>query len=237
MKTFICAAIAAVATADLDEKLEAIVNTASSESVTLMASTAEGALPKMEASFMTMEIVEKLNPDQRKSPEETTKYLMVDFKTTLAASSVSAQQIVVASAKITDNSEVACTVVVPAEPTEGVADDPSVANWNMETDISTADAATIADGYLAHGPWVSGGGSSAASDAYKKAFALKKDADGNWVAHCQAVRLIGDIPARVYTGSSLRYGWGEVPDFKNVSDEATVSVQVQVYDASDASLT
>ena len=89
MKTFICAAIAAVATADLDEKLEAIVSTSKSESVTLMASTAEGELPKMEANFMTMEIVEKLNPDQRKSPEETTKYLMVDFKTTLAASSVS----------------------------------------------------------------------------------------------------------------------------------------------------
>ena len=89
MKTFICAAIAAVVTADLDEKLEAIVSTASSDSVTIMAGTTEGELPKMEATFMAMDIVEKLDPDQRKSKEETTKYLMVDFKTTLAASSVS----------------------------------------------------------------------------------------------------------------------------------------------------
>ena len=189
-----------------------------------MASTEGGDLPKMEANLMAMEIVEKLDPDQRKSPEETTKYLMVDFKTTLAASSVSAQQTVVASAKITDNSEVACAVVVPAEPTEGVANDPTVTNWSMDTDISVDYFGNLGAATLAHGPWVSGGGSSAASDAYKKAFALKKDADGNWVAHCQAVRLIGDIPARVYTGSSLRYGWDEVPGFKNVSDEATVSV-------------
>ena len=107
----------------------------------------------------------------------------------------------------------------------------------MDTDISADTLPDLNASKLEHGPWVSGGGNSAASDAYKKAFALEKDADGNWVAHCQAVTLIGDIPARVYTGSSLRYGWGEVPDFKNVSDEATVSVQVQVYDASGASLT
>ena len=184
MKTFICAAIAAVATADLTEKLEAIVSTSKSESVALMASTAEGELPKMEANFMTMEIVEKLNPDQRKSPEETTKYLMVDFKTTLAASSVSAEQTVVASAKIADNSEVACKVVVPADPTEGVADEPAVTNVKMDTDISTDYSGKIEDATIAHGPWVSGGGNSAASDIYKNAFALKKDADGNWVVNC-----------------------------------------------------
>ena len=224
MKTFICAAIAAVAFADLDEKLEAIVSTMSSDPVTLMASTAEGDLPKMEANFMAMEIVEKLDPDQRKSKEETTKYLMVDFKTTLAASSVSAEQTVVASAKIADNSEVVCTVTVPAEPTEGVAKDPNVINWSMDSDVTADFWGSLGTASLTHGPWVSGGGVSASSDAYKKAFALKKDADGNWIAHCQAVRLIGDIPARVYTGSSLRYGWDEVPGFKNVSDEATVSV-------------
>ena len=224
MKTFICAAIAAVATADLDEKLEAIVSTMSSESVTLMASTAEGDLPKMEANFMAMGIVEKLDPDERKSKEETTKYLMVDFKTTLAASSVSAEQTVVASAKITDNSQVACHVTVPAEPTEGVAQAPKVINWSMDSDINTDFWGTVDTASIARGPWVSAGGVSASSDAYKKAFALKKDDDGNWIVHCQAVRLIGDIPARVYTGSSLRYGWDEIPGFKNVSDEATVSV-------------
>ena len=103
----------------------------------------------------------------------------------------------------------------------------------MDTDISTDYSGKIEDATIAHGPWVSGGGNSAASDIYKNAFALKKDADGNWVVNCQAVRLIGDIPARVYTGSSLRYGWGELENFKNVSDEATVSVQVQVYDSAD----
>ena len=104
----------------------------------------------------------------------------------------------------------------------------------MDTDISTDYSGKIEDATIAHGPWVSGGGNSAASDIYKNAFALKKDADGNWVVNCQAVRLIGDIPARVYTGSSLRYGWGELENFKNVSDEATVSVQVQVYDSADS---
>ena len=100
----------------------------------------------------------------------------------------------------------------------------------MDTDIGADFWGTQGTATLTHGPWASGGGVSS-SDAYKKAFALKKDADGNWTVNCQAVRLIGDIPARVYTGSSLRYGWDEVPGFKDVSKEATVSAQVQVYDA------
>ena len=58
-----------------------------------------------------------------------------------------------------------------------------------------------------------------------------KDEDGNWVASCSAIRLIGDIPKSVYTTSSLRYGWDEVPNFKDIPTEFKVTASVSVYNA------
>ena len=51
------------------------------------------------------------------------------------------------------------------------------------------------------------------------------------------MRLIGDLPTTVYESSSLRYGWGEVPDFKDVPADFKVTAETHVFKASDGSLT
>ena len=118
---------------------------------------------------------------------------------------------------------------MPADPDAGVVEDPEVINWDMSYDIG-AYQTEKGKATLVHGPWVPAGAVKT-SDAYKNAFSLGKDEDGNWVASCSAIRLIGDIPKSVYTTSSLRYGWDEVPNFKDIPAEFKVTASVSVYNS------
>ena len=81
---------------------------------------------------------------------------------------------------------------MPADPDVGVVEDPEVINWDMSYDIG-AYQTEKSKATLVHGPWVTAGVVKT-SDTYKNAFSLGKDEDGNWVANCSAIRLIGDIP-------------------------------------------
>ena len=102
-------------------------------------------------------------------------------------------------------------------------------NWKLgaETATYTNVTATI-ENTITHGPWVSGGGNES-SDAYKKAFSVSQNDEGDYMVNCQALRLIGDLPTTVYESSSLRYGWGEVPDFKDVPESFKVTAATHVF--------
>ena len=81
------------------------------------------------------------------------------------------------------------------------------------------------------------GGGNESSDAYKKAFSVSETDEGDYMVNCQALRLIGDLPTTVYKSSSLRYGWGEVPDFKDVPESFKVTAATHVFSSNNGTQT
>ena len=240
MKTFISAAIAALAFADTEEKLKGLVSTTTSNEGSFSYS-GDSEQPMTTVSYKTIGVVEKLNPDQRKSKEVTTQYMVLDFKTKIPeawklASGINPELVV--SAEIEENSKVVCRQLVPTSEVLGDYTDQVISNWKLGASIETYQNSTSTlENTLDIGPWVGGGGSEA-SESYKEAYKVVRLENNDIEVNCQVIRMIGDIPSTVYESSSLRYGWGEVPDFKDVPENFKVTAETYVwnYDSSSKDL-
>ena len=87
MKTFIPSLFAAIAAADDTEKIDKVVSTSTANEGGFEIKIVGDDVFKTDFTYKTMAIVEKKNPELRKSKEETTQFMMFNFKTTLAAES------------------------------------------------------------------------------------------------------------------------------------------------------